>query len=145
MERRKAPIDSEFFFFFFFVELSLTKTKQSNCCMTWYGERRCTEALPVDILQQTSPDKQIGNISMSEQNSGHSGHFIVIILCLVSSMRIFFDTFCCVVESSWLFVLRSEHDNLQFIRVVKYFILRAGYRLFELLEQKVNYCYIIYC
>lgn len=30
-------------------------------------------------------------------------------------------------------------------RVVKYLILRAGYRLFELLGQKLNYCYIIYC
>lgn len=37
-----------------------------------------------------------------------------------------------------LFVLRSEHDNLQSIGVVKYFIFEAGCRLFELREQKVK-------
>lgn len=72
--------------------------------------------------------------------------FIVNILCLVFfNMRNFLiHLLRCRVQLT-LCLKRSEHDNLQTIRVVKYFILRAGYRLFELLEQKVNYCYIIYC
>lgn len=54
--------------------------------------------------------------------------FILILLFFIFFRFYFFflDTFNCVVESSWLFVLRSEHDNLQFIRLVKYFIIRAG-------------------
>lgn len=132
-----------FFFFLFFRSFHWQKTKQNNCCMTWYGERRCTEYLPMDILQQTNRQKQIGNISTVIQMD--ILQFNVIIMCLVFFQHENFWYIHFVVESSWRFVLRSEHDNLQSIRVVKYFILRARNRLFELLEQKVNYCYIIYC
>lgn len=83
---------------------------------------------------------------------GHLCDFIVIILCLVFfNMRTCFLIHLLRLSSpvGLLVLKRSEHDNLQTIRVVKKkkkkkkenkkttnFILRAGNRLFELLEQK---------
>lgn len=105
----------------------------------------CTEALQMDIPRQSSPGEKkksrLEDISLPGQNSGH---LIVSILCLVSS-DFFFFYLIHLLDCGALLTLCLKVGACESTRVVKYFILRAGYRLFELLGQKVNYCYIIYC
>lgn len=157
-EQRKHRLTPRLLLFFSpfpFWRLHWQKLSRTNCCMTCYGDDVQTEDLPMDILQQTKRSNQkqtCGNISTRDHELSpqfHCDHIVARFFNLSKTFS-FFSFFWyvhCVVESSWLIVLRSEHDNLQTIRVVKKntFMLRAGDRLFELLEQKkVNYCYIIY-
>lgn len=77
----------------------------------------------MDILQQTFPQDQIGTVSMSKQMDilrFHCGH----IVSRFFNMNIFWYIYC-VVESSWLFVLRSEHDNLQIYSCCKILYLKG--------------------
>lgn len=96
-----------FFFFLFFRSFHWQKTKQNNCCMTWYGERRCTEYLPMDILQQTNRQKQIGNISTVIQMD--ILQFNVIIMCLVffSTWEFLIHSFRCRVQLTFCLKLRA--------------------------------------
>lgn len=60
-------------------------------------------------------------------------------------LRFFFFYLIHLLDCGALLTLCLKVRACESTRVVKYFILRAGYRLFELLGQKLNYCYIIYC
>lgn len=167
-ERRKHRLTP--IFFSAFLELSLRKKEQKteqNNIVAWLDAERedVQKNFPMDILLQPNlppllrtkkKKKKIGgekNIStFPVLTGGHLCDFIVIILCLVFfNMRTCFLIHLLRLSSpvGLLVLKRSEHDNLQTIRVVKKkkkkkkenkkttnFILRAGNRLFELLEQK---------
>lgn len=83
------------------------KTKQDRCCcMTRYGERRCTEDLPMDILIQQTFLQKTNWKHFHVETDGHSSislwSYCVLFL---QHENFFFWYIYCVVESGWLLSL----------------------------------------
>lgn len=98
----------------------------------------CTEALQMDIPRQRSPGGQKEK-SRSEDISWPGTEFWTfncehIVSCFLRS----FFYLIHLLDCGALLTLCLKVGACEPTRVVKYFILRAGYRLFELLGQKTK-------
>lgn len=106
----------------------------------------CTEALQMDIPRQSSPGGKKKKIQTGRHFLAGTEFWTFNCEHIVSCfLRFFLFYLIHLLDCGALLTLCLKVGACESTRVVKYFILRAGYRLFELLGQKLNYCYIIYC
>lgn len=114
------------FFFFLFLWSFYWQRLSKNDLHDLIRRKTVYRSPPSGYTTANLPRYKKTNKKQHRRQQFHDGTEFWTFHCDLIVSRSSFWYIYCVVESSWLFVLRSEHDNLQFIRVVKYFILRAG-------------------